>query len=270
MTNKHFTLTDETISRGKVTLHRIQATRDNPVLGIRKDELGGFIEHERNLNDNAWVSDNAMVFGNAQIGDRAQILGEAQVFGNATVYGNGKVFDKAMIFGYARVSGSAEVSDNAQVFDNARLYASTKVCDDARVYDNAVLVGRVRVYNRAHVFGDVAIRHTVRIGNTARVSNSLHVACGTLYAGAEYVWSLYPTADNSVRGNISRIGSWEGTPDELAALAISGEWIDEGKWIDDKETHIEEARPELEALAQLWQVRGARILATMPYQRERQ
>ena len=59
---KHFELTDETIEVDGKTLHRIRCTRD--CKWANAGDLGGFIEKEDNLSDNAWVSDNARVAGN--------------------------------------------------------------------------------------------------------------------------------------------------------------------------------------------------------------
>ena len=72
---------------GKViTLHRIRAARD--FMGVKKEELGGWIETEDNLSHsgNAWVSGNAQVFG------------DARVSGNAWVPGNARVYDIRHVF----------------------------------------------------------------------------------------------------------------------------------------------------------------------------
>ena len=56
--------------------------------------VGGWIEKESNLQDNAWVSEdarvsgNAWVYGHAMVSDNARVFGDAWVFGNARVYEN--------------------------------------------------------------------------------------------------------------------------------------------------------------------------------------
>lgn len=74
---KHFELTDETIEVAGNTMHRIRCTRD--CKWAKTGDLGGFIEKEDNLSDNAWVFGNAQVYGNAR------------VFGNAWVYGDARI-----------------------------------------------------------------------------------------------------------------------------------------------------------------------------------
>ncbi len=51
---KHFKLTEETIQWQGHTLHRIEATRDS--CWAKAGELGGFVEREYNLQDEAWVA----------------------------------------------------------------------------------------------------------------------------------------------------------------------------------------------------------------------
>ena len=59
----HYELTDETITVDGRTLHRIRALKDLPEHGVKKGDLGGFIEHENNLTGDAWVGGNAWVSG---------------------------------------------------------------------------------------------------------------------------------------------------------------------------------------------------------------
>ena len=61
---KHFKLrTDLTAEFFGRTLFRIEATRDIEKFGVKKGELGGYVESEENLSGDAWVSGNAQVYG---------------------------------------------------------------------------------------------------------------------------------------------------------------------------------------------------------------
>ena len=64
-----YKLTDETKAFCGKTLFRIEATRDIPKYGIRKGDLGGWIENERNLlhGGDAWVGGNARIKNNGNI-----------------------------------------------------------------------------------------------------------------------------------------------------------------------------------------------------------
>ena len=62
-----FELTNETLTRFGITLHRIRATEDIPSRGVRKGDLGGFVESTHLPSGNARVSGNAEVYGKAWV-----------------------------------------------------------------------------------------------------------------------------------------------------------------------------------------------------------
>ena len=104
-------------------LFRIQAEIDIPRLGIKKGDLGGYIESEKNLNQ----SSDAQVSGDAWVYGDARVSGNSLVSGNAWVYGNARVFGDARVYGDAQVFGNAWVYDNAQVFGDAQVYGNAQV-----------------------------------------------------------------------------------------------------------------------------------------------
>lgn len=66
----HFKLTSNFfINVNKIKLYQIQATRDS--LHAKEGELGGYIEKEENLSENAWV------YWDARVSDKALILDKA-------------------------------------------------------------------------------------------------------------------------------------------------------------------------------------------------
>ena len=78
-----FELTSESITNTwGVKLYRIRATVDIKARGVKKGELGGFVESTHLSNGDARIS------GNAWVSQNAQVYGNTQVFGNAWVYGN--------------------------------------------------------------------------------------------------------------------------------------------------------------------------------------
>ena len=86
---KHFKLrTDLKKELFEVTLFQIEATIEGK--WGPKGTLGGFIEKESNLNDNAWVSGNAQVSGEAQVSGNALVSGQARVekYGQCIVINN--------------------------------------------------------------------------------------------------------------------------------------------------------------------------------------
>jgi len=86
---KHFEFTDKTktFSDGTI-LKQIRATKDLPIYNVKKGDVGGWIEKEENLSENAWVSGNAHIFGNARVSGNAWVSGYAWLYGNTKVSGN--------------------------------------------------------------------------------------------------------------------------------------------------------------------------------------
>jgi len=157
-----YELTDETIKTPDgETLHRIKALRDIPFKGVKKDDLGGWIESYTNLDQegDCWVEDDAKVYGNAKIYDNAWVHGNAKVFKDAKVYGNAKVYNSAMVHGNAEVYDNATISSNAQVRDNAKVY------DDAWVYGDAKVYGDAHVYGTTEVHGNAKVNYDVKDTN---------------------------------------------------------------------------------------------------------
>ena len=85
-----------TIAPGR-TLKRIRAVAEIAELGVTPGQLGGYIEHEKNLFGDAWV------YGGARVFDGAQVYGDALVYGNARVSGDAWVYDNGLIFWASRV-----------------------------------------------------------------------------------------------------------------------------------------------------------------------
>ncbi|WP_375652036.1 MULTISPECIES: hypothetical protein [unclassified Bartonella] len=137
---KKYELTDETINVDGFTLHRIRALRDFG--GVKKGNLGGFIEDEDNLSHEAdcWVNNEAMVYCGAE------------------------VYDSAKVFGNAKVAYFARVYGNAQVYDNAKVYGGD-IFGDAQIYKYAIIDGNPRIYGDAQIYADYKIVYKEKTEN---------------------------------------------------------------------------------------------------------
>ena len=131
---KSYEFTGETkILNNEITLKRIRAIRDIGT-DVKAGDLGGWIEKESNLSDNAWVCGNSRVYGNALVFDNAEVCDDAWVCGNAWV------FEDAEVYGNARVYGDAWVYGNALVYGDARVFGNARVFGEARIAENIHLV----------------------------------------------------------------------------------------------------------------------------------
>ena len=162
MDKKRYKLREDlSIEFNGIKLFRIEAVEDIDNFGVKKGDIGGYIEKEDNLSENAWVSDsawvygNAMVYGSALVSGSAEVYGASRVYGNARVYDNAEVFDRAKVYGNAAVFGRAEVFGVAWVAGDAKVYGNASVYDSAVVSKHAEVFGWARVYGGARVCGDV-------------------------------------------------------------------------------------------------------------------
>ena len=111
-------------------LWRIMACKNFGV--VRKGELGGLIESEKNLSHDGYC----WVGGDAMVGQQAKIYDDAKVYGQAQVFGDAMVDDKAKIYGKAKIFDNAQVHDKAQVFGDAQVSYNAVICGTAKVdYD---------------------------------------------------------------------------------------------------------------------------------------
>lgn len=154
---KKYELTSETKVINGVELHRIKAL--DSFGNIKKGELGGWIESEKNLSQSgdAWVGDNAMVYENAKVGGYAMVCGYAVISGNATLCGHAWVSGHATVGGYAVISGHATVCGHATVGGHATVDEYATAYGDAMVYENATVDGHAMVGGDATIRGDATV-----------------------------------------------------------------------------------------------------------------
>jgi carbonic anhydrase/acetyltransferase-like protein (isoleucine patch superfamily) len=153
-----YSLTTNTKQFNGVTLYQIKAQKDFG--SVKKGELGGWIEKERNLSQDGscWVCGNAQVCGDALVCGNAQVCGDALVHGDAQVHGNALVCGDALVHGDALVYGNAQVFGDALVYGNAQVCGNARVCGNAQVYGNAQVFGNARLnaksrFTKGHFIG---------------------------------------------------------------------------------------------------------------------
>jgi carbonic anhydrase/acetyltransferase-like protein (isoleucine patch superfamily) len=149
--NTKYEFTGETKIVKGVTLHRIRALKDFGK--IRKGDIGGWIEAERNLSiyNTAWVFGQAQVYSNAFVAEEAIVADKAQIRDNANIYGNASIYNEAQIYGNARLFDEAQIYDCCHVCDYAVVCGSACVSENARITNNAFITGNARITNNAFI-----------------------------------------------------------------------------------------------------------------------
>ena len=188
-------------------LHRVVATTTFTLacgLTINAGDVGGWIEKESNLSDNAWVADNAWVYDNARVSGDAWVCDNAQVSGCALVYGDTLVANNARVSGDAHVYDHAQIDGDAKVYDKARVFGDAWVFSDAHVFGNAKVYGNAKVCDNAWVRGDAEV--VMNEGDYSVFKDSWS-------SGRYFTW----TKSNDMWAE----GSFYGTGDELIKKAYA-------------------------------------------------
>ena len=175
---KHFKIREDLSMKYKgYTLYRIEATKYLPEHDVKKGDIGGWIENEDRLSENAWIADEAKVFADAIVWGNAEICGEAEVRDYAKVFGNTLIFGNAKVHGNAKIRGYAAVGGNARIFGNAVVQGYAEIRDNAEVADNAI------VSNSAKVSGDALIHGYARVMGNAVVGGDANIWCSAEVCG---------------------------------------------------------------------------------------
>lgn len=142
-----YELTDETKFYKGQMLHRIRALKDLPTHGVKKGDLGGWIQSPFNLSNKGecWIKDEAKVYEKGSVKNNSLVSECAEVKGGAIIMG------QAVVKGFARVTGGARVMEDAVVQDFGLVYGY------AKIRGKAVVCERGKVYADSIVDGDVVI-----------------------------------------------------------------------------------------------------------------
>lgn len=177
--NKKYELTNDVIEFFYgLKLYRIRALRD--FAGVKKGELGGYVEWETNLSHegNSWIGEKAQVYGNARVQENAKVTDEAIVYenavisGNAQVRGNARVWGDAKIYGTSLVCGYANITGLATIKDKSAVLGYTVVRDSATIGECTYLDGYTSVSGNAEI-SVVGLQDSFRAN--ALISGDAHI-----------------------------------------------------------------------------------------------
>ena len=169
MKKKYELLKTDTYNMNGKTLYRIIAIRNFG--DIKKGEIGGFVESERNLshNGNCWIHDDAKVYEKGKVYGDAQIYDHSMVYGKAKVYGHAKLFKSSLVTENAKIYGSSCLTGFTAIRHKVRIYGNAKIADamisnKTKVYGNVIvdtggviIQGNSKIYGSSYISGDTKI-----------------------------------------------------------------------------------------------------------------
>lgn len=184
---KHFELTEETRNVEGRIVYRVRALVDLPHHNVKAGDLGGFVEGEHNLRDEAWVADNATVCDNAALHRRSRAENHALVMGDASAWGSALIKDHAAVCDFALVNRDATVSDHARVSEFARVLWEAKVEGHAALKGYATATEFARVSGWAKMGGFSKARDRAKISGFAEMDDHAQARGDAVATGLSYL-----------------------------------------------------------------------------------
>lgn len=215
---KKYKLTNETITIGLITLHRIKALRS--FNDVKKGDKGGFIESEDNLSHegNSWVYNEAKVFCNAKVLDNAIVRDYAVITGCAIISGNVIVKDKTYVTHKAKILDYAVIEDYAFISEKAVIRGFSTIRDKAFISGNAEIEGGI-IGGHIKVCDDVTISKDVKLEGIGRFEGNAVISSNKDYIIFKNWWSSGRYFTWTRSNNMWSVGCFYGTGKELIEKA---------------------------------------------------
>lgn len=170
-------------------LYRIEALKD--LDGVRKGDLGGFIEGEHNLSHfgNCWLYDYSLAYDTAYVSGDAKLYNEVKAYDNCRIYGNSQIHDYC------------DIGENAKIYGNSQLWGYCTVQGYSSVYGNSQIYDDTFIDDWAEIGGDAIVARTED-----------YYICKNYWSSGRYI-----TYTRSNR--MWKVGCFYGTGEELIAKA---------------------------------------------------
>ena len=152
------------IVKDGVKLYRIVAEEDNPKLGIKKGDLGGYVSDYDCLNSlkGAWIFDGSFVskskvYGHSVVNSGCYIKNGSVIKDNARV--RDSIVDNAVIgknayVGHSTIENGATVSGDAVVHT---YHTSEYSLEDSQINERCIVSGNVIITNNAEILGSAVV-----------------------------------------------------------------------------------------------------------------
>lgn len=159
--------------RGKVyTFYRIRALKDIPRHNVFEGDIGGWVEHERNLSQSgdSWIANDARVGDDAMVRADALVSDESSVYGDSYIQDDSRVRHRATVVN-TRLDDSVRVEGESHVYDSD-LREHLIVTEQARI-ENSRISAEASLISGTTLLKDVKMTlKNVKIFNEAIIMNS--------------------------------------------------------------------------------------------------
>lgn len=162
------------------TLYRIKALMNFTTTSgeiIYKDELGGYVQSEKNLDQNgtSWIFKGAIAMDDARVLNNAQLHHDALIKDKAIIKDKASAHNNVKITGHACVSQEAVITRNAQITNHATVHGKAFVTGDAIVSGFATIADKAQIQEQATIKGHAFVDHQATISDYAEINDNAHV-----------------------------------------------------------------------------------------------
>lgn len=140
--------------KGGTTVWQIVATKNLPRLGVKKGDIGGYIQNTDNLTGGAWAKGNAVIMGNANLDGGAIASKNALVKGHASVTGKSVITDDAVVSGKTKIMGGRLAQSGGSVLVGGRSTTEDSIIV-ATPWGEITIRGNARISNGATLLGGI-------------------------------------------------------------------------------------------------------------------
>lgn len=222
--------------------YRLVALRDIPEHGVRKGDLGGFVENGNILSHqgSCWIGENAMVGLYVKVQEDAYIGGNAQVMnnfhtssfsvkGNASITGNAKVWlrrfgadqpdEDTLIAGNAQISGNAKLTNVKFILGNAKISDEAQLERCGRIIGDSVISGKAKLKKGVSVTGKSLITGNALIDEGSNIADSEVTDGGVVYVGENITGMIIDSHNRKSKDGRAITASQENKPLAVSSIA---------------------------------------------------
>lgn len=140
---------------------------------VKAGEVGGWIEHEYNLAENAWIEPGCVIVGEGKALSNSWLAGRVMVMDNAEISGNAFIMGSSI---YENEAAGCFIGHSAKVTENAYIDGDlVMIFGHCTITNHAMIKGMVSVFDTAFVGGSARIEDWATIAGNAKVIDSAFI-----------------------------------------------------------------------------------------------
>ncbi|MCB0802844.1 MAG: hypothetical protein KDB74_07080 [Flavobacteriales bacterium] len=156
---KKYKLTNESLIFEGRTLYRIKALRDIPSWGVKAGDLGGYVQHEYNLDQSGdcWIFDNAKAMDNSQVTGNSRMYGNSYMCENSRMYDYSLMRDNSSMRNNSSMRGNSSMCDNSRMCENSGMYGDSVMRDYSCMCENSSLIKNGMLQGETYLIKDLVV-----------------------------------------------------------------------------------------------------------------